>query len=67
MEKPKNSKSTFRQRGYTCSACGMGTMHFGSDVDPTVCPSCNAEGALKKDWDHVVTNTTHVEASPSAV
>lgn len=66
MEKPRNSKSTFRQRGYTCTQCGMGTMIFGNGDDQMTCPSCNADGMLKKEWDHIVVTTVQVEPVPAA-
>lgn len=66
MEKPKNSKSSFRHRGYDCSQCSIGSMLFGNDAELNQCPSCGAQGTLKKAWDHIVTNTTLVEDVPAA-
>jgi len=60
MEKQRNGKFSFRQRGYVCNSCSNNTMVFGNDADPIVCPSCNAQNHLKKEWDHIVTTQTTV-------
>lgn len=58
--KPRNEKNAFRQRGFLCSHCDVGTQVFGEDPAPASCPNCgNAEAPMIL-WDHDVVQTQTV-------
>lgn len=57
----KDAKSVYRHRGFFCSNCATHSMIFGGGADFIACPFCNNPGPIRKEWDHIVTESTHVQ------
>lgn len=58
---PRNQKSVYRQKGYSCNSCQFTVLVFGRECMPHTCPNCASTLPLKLEWDHIVTSTTTVE------
>ena len=58
--KIRNSKSNFRQRGYHCLGCNYTAIIYGNEPAPETCDQCGVEGKMKKEFDHLVSQTKTV-------